>query len=151
MGEFGFYHLTRQPLERALPTLLETVLRRGHRVVLMTGSMDRVEALNGHLWTYEQHAWLPHGSSRDSHAAEQPVYLTTAEENPNGADVLVLVDGVSPAFMAGFARVVDMFDGRDDDQVAAARERWRAAMAAGHKLTYWQQGEAGGWEKKAEG
>ena len=151
MTEVGFYHLTRQPLERALPALLEKVLQRGLRAVLIAGSTDRVEALNGLLWTYEQQAWLPHGSSRDPFREEQPVYLTTAEENPNRASVLVAVDGVRPAFLDSFERAVDMFDGRDEAEVAAARERWRTYKAAGHRLTYWQQSEAGGWEKKAEG
>ncbi len=32
--------------------------------------------------------------------------------------------------------------------VAAARLRWTAAKAAGHQVTYWQQGERG-WQKKA--
>ena len=151
MTEVGFYHLTRQPLERALPALLEKVLQRGLRAVLIAGSTDRVEALNGLLWTYEQGAWLPHGSARDPFREEQPVYLTTAEENPNRASVLVAVDGVRPAFLDSFERAVDMFDGRDEAEVAAARERWRTYKAAGHRLTYWQQSEAGGWEKKAEG
>lgn len=150
MTEIGFYHLQRAPLERALPKLLEKVLERGHRAVLMAASADRVEALNGLLWTYEQRSWLPHGSVRDGYAEEQPVYLTTAEENPNGADVLVLVDGVKPGFADSFARVVDMFDGRDEEQVAAARGRWRAYKEAGFDLTYWQQTETGGWQKKAE-
>jgi DNA polymerase-3 subunit chi len=44
--------------------------------------------------------------------------------------------------------VLDLFDGGDEVAVAAARERWRAAKAAGHDLAYWQQGPRG-WEKKA--
>ena len=150
MSEIGFYHLTRQPLERALPSLLERVLERGHRAVLMAASVERVEALNGLLWTYEERSWLPHGSARDGQAGWQPIYLTTTEENPNGADVLVLIEGLRPGFVDRFARVLDMFDGRDEAQVAAARERWREWKAAGHQLTYWRQGEAGGWEKKAD-
>jgi len=149
--EIGFYQLQRAPLERALPKLLEKVLERGHRAVLMAGSVDRIEALNGLLWTYEQRSWLPHGSARDGHPELQPVYLTTQEENPNDADVLVLVDGVQPGFIAGFARVVDMFDGRDEEQLAAARARWRSYKEAGFALTYWQQTEAGGWDRKVDG
>jgi DNA polymerase-3 subunit chi len=44
--------------------------------------------------------------------------------------------------------VLDLFDGQDPEAVAAARRRWSAAKAAGHALSYWQQGDRG-WEKKA--
>ena len=43
-----------------------------------------------------------------------------------------------------------MFDGRDEEIVARARERWAAYKAAGYKMTYWQQEERGGWQVKAE-
>ena len=150
MTEIGFYHLQQAPLERALPKLLERVLEGGHKAVLIAGSTERVEALNGLLWTYEQRSWLPHGSIRDGNAELQPIYLTADEENPNEADVLVVVDGLEPGFIANFARAVDMVDGRDEDAVSAARKRWLTYKSAGHGLTYWQQTDAGGWEKKAE-
>ncbi len=41
----------------------------------------------------------------------------------------------------------DLFDGADAAAVAAARLRWAEAKAAGHALTYWQQGERG-WERR---
>ena len=148
MTEVGFYHLQRAPLERALPKLLEKVLQAGHRAVLMAGSDERLEALDSLLWIYEQRSWLPHGTAAAGYAAEQPVYLTTAEENPNQADVLVLVDGVRPEFVGRFERVLDMFDGRDDAAVQAARERWSDYKANDFTVTYWQQIERG-WEKKA--
>ena len=47
-------------------------------------------------------------------------------------------------------RALDLFDGRDEAAVQAARERWRDYRDAGYPLTYWQQSEMGGWEKKAE-
>ena len=87
MTDIGFYHLQKWPLERALPKLLEKVLETGKRAVVIAGSEDRVEALNGLLWTYNPNSFLPHGTSRDGNAADQPVWLTTEDENPNGADV----------------------------------------------------------------
>ena len=42
-----------------------------------------------------------------------------------------------------------MFDGRDEDALAEARAKWKAARAAGHAVTYWQQTDTGKWEKKA--
>ena len=69
-------------LERALPQILEKVLARGERVVVMAGSSERVEALNAALWTYNDRSFLPHGSSRDGFAEDQPIWLTTAEREP---------------------------------------------------------------------
>ncbi len=150
MTEVSFYHLQRAGLDRALPKLLERVLDRRLRALLVAGSEERVEALNTALWTYDSGSFLPHGSRADGFSAEQPVYLTTdGSDNPNAAQVLVLVDGASHAALSGFERVLDVFDGNDPEAVAAARERWKGLLAAGHALTYWQQGQTGSWEKRA--
>ena len=148
MTAISFYHLQRTSLDRALPKLLEKVLESGHRAVVVAGSEEQVEALGTALWTYEQRSFLPHGSAADGHADRQPVYLTVDDENPNGSDVLVLVDGAASANLDGFDRVLDMFDGHDAAAVEAARARWRDLKEAGHELTYWQQTERGGWERK---
>ncbi|MDA1099334.1 MAG: DNA polymerase III subunit chi [Proteobacteria bacterium] len=148
MTTVGFYHLLHWPLEKALPKLLEKALERGHRAIVLAGSQERVEDLNNVLWTYDDRSWLPHGSSSDGLPGEQPIFLTIDDENPNGADVLVAVDGREPAVAGGFARIIDLFDGRDAAMVAAARQRWRRYLDQGLELTYWQQTETGGWEKK---
>lgn len=150
MTEIGFYHLKTTPLERALPQLLERALGAGHRVVVMAGSDERVLALDALLWTYNDASFLPHGTARDGNAARQPVFLTAADENPNGANMLVLVDGADSAHLDAYRRVCDMFDGNDDGAVAAARERWRRASAMGFELVYWQQ-TANGWAKRGAG
>lgn len=147
MAEVGFYHLLTTPLERALPRLLERALGQGSRVVVQAGSPERVEYLNALLWTYDEAGFLPHGSARDGNAAAQPIWLTDGAENPNGASILFLVDGVAADDLSGFSRCIDLFDGSNPDAVAAARDRWRTASTAGHALTYWQQTEKG-WEKK---
>ena len=148
MAEIGFYHLLSMPLERALPRLLERAQKDGHRIVVQAGSSERVEQLNALLWTYDEAGFLAHGSARDGNAAAQPIWLTHQAENPNGATMLVLVDGVEAGGLEGFSRCADLFDGNDAEAVEAARGRWRTAGAAGHALTYWQQ-TAKGWEKKA--
>jgi DNA polymerase-3 subunit chi len=145
--EIGFYHLRSTTLELALPRLLERAWSQGHRIVVRTASSERVEHLNSTLWTYEEAAFLPHGSARDGNPAMQPIWLTHREENPNGASMLVLVDGLEAEDLQSFARCADMFDGNDGGAVEAARARWRRAREAGHVLTYWQQTPSG-WERK---
>jgi DNA polymerase-3 subunit chi len=147
--EVGFYHLQRTGLERALPKLLEKVLERGLRAVVLVDSEERAESLNAALWTYEQRSFLPHGSARDGFTDEQPIYLTTADETPNGATVLVLVDGTDTTRLGDYDRCLDLFDGNDEAAVSAARARWTAANDAGHVVTYWQQDERGRWQQNA--
>jgi DNA polymerase-3 subunit chi len=149
MTDVSFYHLQREPLEHALPKLLEKALEQGMRALVLTADEDRVETLNTALWTYRQDSFLPHGSAADGPADEQPVYLTTIDENTNGANLLVLVHGAGSAKVGDYDRCLDLFDGRDDDAVAAARDRWKKAKEAGYGVTYWQQSAQGRWEKKA--
>lgn len=149
MTEVLFYHLQNAPLERVLPDLLERSLQRGWRAIVRAGSKERLDALNNTLWTYRDESFLPHGTLEDGPPDLEPILLTTDAENPNGANVLFLVDGAEPGEIAGYERCVLMFDGRDADAVAAARNHWKILKDAGHDTTYWQQSDAGKWEKKA--
>lgn len=147
MTDIRFYHLTTTPLERALPQLLERALGAEFRVVVRAEEAA-INELNTVLWTYRADSFLPHGSGEDGHAAEQPIYLTAEDENPNGATLLAVTDGSTPALVA-YERVLDLFDGSDENAVQAARTRWKAYKDAGHDLQYWQQTESGGWTQKA--
>jgi DNA polymerase-3 subunit chi len=152
MAEYGFYHLTRTPLGQALPKLLGRVLAGGGRAMVRLASPERLEALDAALWTCPDPDWLPHGTPRSGDARRQPIWLTTEDAGPggapNGARFLFLLEGSDSARLDAFDRVLDLFDGGDEAALAAARQRWRAAKAAGHALAYWQQGPRG-WEKKA--
>ncbi len=143
-----FYDLRTSPLERALPKLMEKAMAAGLRAVIR-GTPGQVEALDRALWTYSTHAFLPHGTAADPHPMRQPVYLTAARDNPNGAALLVITDG-SAYGEENFERVFDIFDGTDETALAEARARWKRYREQGHALTYIRQKEDGGWEKTAE-
>mgnify|MGYP003673499086 CR=1 FL=1 len=151
MTEIGFYHLTQTPLERALPQILEKALASGKRTVVRAGSDERVAFLNAMLWTYDPASFLPHGTEREGEPDEHPIWLTASDDNANGAEILVLTDGVEAPDIDGFERCFEMFDGRDPAAVQVARDHWRLYQDKGFGLTYWQQSETGGWEKKADG
>lgn len=147
--EVYFYHLERQPLEQVLPILVERTLERGWKAIVQAGSPERLEAVDALLWTYREDSFLPHGTKRDGPPAEQPVFLTTEDENPNGAGIRFLVDGATIASFKGYQRVVVIFDGHDKLAVDGARAQWKVAKSEGCAATYWQQSSAGRWEKKA--
>src|ERR1700750_1147536 len=147
MAEIGFYHLLSMSLERALPKLLERACAHGHRVVVRAASPERVEHLNAALWTFEEAAFLPHGSARDGNPAMQPIWLTHHAENPNGASMIVVVDGLEVEDLQAFSRCADVFDGNDADAVEAVRGRWRRGRGAGCNLSLC---DAAGWGREEQ-
>ena len=146
MAEFWFYHLERSELERALPPLLEKCLQRGWRAIVRGGADERLDALDATLWTYRDESFLPHGRDKPE---RQPVLLTSQGGNPNGAQVVFLIDGADPGDLTGFERACLMFDGRDQVALESARTRWKDAKEAGIIASYWRESASGKWEKQA--
>jgi DNA polymerase-3 subunit chi len=147
--EVHFYHLQRQPLERALPVLIEKCIERGWRCVVQAASPERIDALDQLLWTYREDSFLAHGTDREDNAAEQPVLLTTREDNPNGSNVRFLVDGATGGDLSSYERAIYLFDGNDPDAVDVARDQWKESQGEGFQTIYWQQDADGRWQKKA--
>jgi DNA polymerase-3 subunit chi len=105
-----------------------------------------LQKLDAALWTCPTPDWLPHGTAATAHPEWQPIFLTLdGAQNPANAAFLFRLGG-APADPAAFTRVFDLFDGNDEEEVLAARARWREAKATGHGLTYWKQEETG-WVK----
>lgn len=139
-----FYHLTETPLEKALPRLLEKAYGAGLKCLVVARDEAQMDQLNQSLWTYQQLAFLPHGSSKDAQPEAQPIYLATTEDNKNSATLFCVTGGAVPE--GAYDRVLDVFDGHNEEAVTAARVRFKTYKDQGHELSYFQQTD-GKWEK----
>ena len=149
MTEVLFYHLQGMTLDGVLPPLIEKSIERGWRVTVQTASEERADALDSHLWTFRDDSFLPHGTWRERDAADQPVVLAVDESNPNASSVRFLVDRAElPVDAATYERLVLIFNGEDDEAVAAARSAWGDCKARGFDVTYWQPDERGRWQRR---
>lgn len=149
MTDIRFYHLQKQTLDQALPLILEKAFNAGHRIVTRLGNAQEVERMNGILWSYKSDIFLPHGSQKNGYADKQPIWLTTENENPNNANVLILTQGVLSDHIDSYDLCCEMLDGRDESSINDARVRWKNYQESGHDVTYWYQSDSGSWEKKA--
>ncbi|KAA9005670.1 DNA polymerase III subunit chi [Histidinibacterium aquaticum] len=151
MGAAYFYHLTRDPLDRTLPVLLDKALAAGWRCEVRGQSREEMERLDARLWLWPEEGFLPHGLSGGPHDARQPVLLTMGEGAKNDPTCVMAVEGaeVSAEEVQGLERVCILFDGGDEGAVQVARGQWARLTAAGCSAQYWSQ-ESGRWEKKAE-
>lgn len=151
MAEILFYHLTHSPLEAMLPDLLQKSLDRGWKVLVRSGSPERLKWLDERLWSGDEASFLPHGLEGGPHDTSQPVLLSTGRGGANAAEILFAVDrAVIDADEVGdFARVCLIFDGNDAEALDAARADWKRLTEAGHPATYWSQ-ESGRWQARAK-
>ncbi len=147
--EAWFYHLERTGLDQALPELLQKTLARGWRALVRTPDPARLEHLDGWLWSFRDESFLAHGLASEPHAERQPVLLTSGSENLNAAQAVFLLDDAEPGPLDGFERCLVLFDGRDDEAVAAARRRWSELKGQSLAVSYWRQSAEGRWEKQA--
>jgi DNA polymerase-3 subunit chi len=145
-----FYHLLSTSRERAVPKLMEKALAANSRVVMLLDSEPSLKRMSDALWTSSQEGFLPHGEARDKQAAEHPIVLALEEANPNGAEILCVLNGSVPASAGSYAKVLDVFDGGDDAETLAARVRWKSYKEQGFALQYVKQQPGGGWKIEAE-
>ncbi len=149
MADIRFYHLERQMLADALPRLMAKVLEASMKAVIKCPDSETLEMLDKAIWTYDAEAFLPHDVAGCKFPEEQPIYLTEGDENPAGANVIVLVNNAACDDMTAYERCLYMFDGRDEVIVDAARADWKKFKEYDIPMSYWQQPMSGGWEQKA--
>lgn len=149
MAEVRFYQLGQRRLEDVLPVMLERTMARKQRAIVRAASQERIDALDVHLWTYSERAFLPHGTDKDGFSARQPVWLTLKDERPNQAEVLFLIEGAEAQDLSPFELVAVLFDGGEADRLQAARAQWKALQGGSHLLSYWEEDAGGQWIKRA--
>lgn len=141
-----FYHLLSTSRARAVPKLMEKVLGSGARAVMLASDDATLKTMSDALWSNDPASFIPHGGVRDCQSSEQPIYLTLADENPNGAEILCVLDGSLPASVSTYSKLLDVFDGSNEDEVANARKRWAYYKEKGFALQYVKQQPGGGWK-----
>ena len=141
----SFYHLTRTPLEKALPKLLEKVLEQGAHAVVLT-PFEKIKVLDDSLWTYRPDGFLPHGTKDSGHPEDHPIWLTDALENPNQSTYLVVTGGLIFPSLEGFTHCLYIFDSNVEAELKEARQAWKITKAT-HSPHYWKQTEQGAWEE----
>lgn len=141
-----FYHLTRLPLDRALPSIARRVVEEGGRLLIVSGDAGERANIDSFLWNPPE-SFLPHAQAGAGDDSLQPVLIGEAAEARNGARNIALVDGRWRDEALAFDRAFHFFD---EEKIAEARLAWRSLGGrSGVERRYWKQNDAGRWEQVA--
>lgn len=151
MAAVLFYHITRNPIEVTLATLLGKSLEAGWRVAVRTGSADQSAHFDTALWKGAEGSFLPHDIAGGDHDADQPILISDRPTGANDPKCLLTLGGAAfdPAEAEGVERLCVLFDGNDPAAMNTARQQWVAVKEAGVKAQYWSE-DSGRWEMQSE-
>lgn len=147
--EVAFYHCLVTSVEEALLTIVEKILSQKERAVIMTPSEARLLFLDQYLWNQKPDSFYPHGTAKDGFCEDQPLYLTNQEIVPNGAQFLILLDGAETKDPCHYKRVIEIFNGGNEEEVCLARQKWQSYKKLDLSLIYFRQNENRSWLKQS--
>ena len=146
--EYWFYHLEASTIEGVLPGLLEKTRQKGWRALVKLPE-GQLKEMDDYLWTYKDDSFLPHGRDDEPLVDQQPITLSASAKMAAGYDAVFLLGGAELDDMTGAQRAMIMINGRSQEDVQRERARWKVLKDTGAVLSYYQQNDRGGWEKKA--
>lgn len=153
MTSWWFYHLRQRPCEHALAQLLEKCLERGWRAVVEIDDQRQLDALNTALWTYDDAAFLPHGSAADGFAEDQPIYLTLDKDNPNQAAVRFYIGAALPArdqiaaLTADYQRLIAIISENSHGEMVKVDQLRDGLKNNAIDVTCWRDNGKEGWSR----
>jgi DNA polymerase-3 subunit chi len=141
-----FYQLTRDPADRLVSRLAQKIWADGQRLLIVTAVDAAAQQLSDALWAAGEEQFLAHALASDADAAHAPIIIGDSMDAANGADHMVIADGIWRDPAADCQRLFFLFT---PDQVAAARASWRNLSANNDaQRHYWRQ-EGRGWQQVA--
>ena len=148
MTEIRFYHLQTQSLENALPEILEKALEREFKIIIKASTKEEVKLIDKFLWTSKSNDFIPHGYKKNRHETDQPIWITTKDENLNNANMLVLINEASSDNIDDMDLCCKIFDSNNTTALEQSRSSWKEFKDKDYELTYWQQDKNGKWSKR---
>jgi DNA polymerase-3 subunit chi len=121
-----FIKLDRPERAQFLCELAEEYCLTGQRVLVMVQDDNQGVTLDRFMWTWKKGAFMPHVYQNGSvECHEESVVIIAEEENPNGAQVLLMGAPCSLEFIQHFGQVVDFAEAFDEARLKASRERFK--------------------------
>lgn len=143
--EINIYHVFDGNLVTSVVRLLEKVYLSEKQCIFFSPVVERVKTIDRALWTFSTNAFIPHGDKSAGFCEQQPIYFTDCADNPNNANVLLVMDTFEyENFSGDFEKIMFVFE--DVSQINAAEACYQVLKKSHENVNYWKQSR-NGWEK----
>lgn len=144
--EVNFYKISENEFAKVLPKLLESIMVKGYKIIILGQNDEQINNIDNMLWVYSQLSFLPHATYKDELKEENYIYITnSAEDNIIKANFLaVLADNYFPSQLASFEKYLFFYN---EETVKLAKERVRKISEMGGICNFIAQDKQGQWIK----
>ena len=146
MTEVYFYHSAKFPVDKTIAKLVEKIYGLKMNILIHCEDPSLVPIIDDLLWSYSTKTFLAHATFSDPMPEKQPIYITDKEENPNNSTILLAIGQNTPFFFTSFEKYITIF-GNSDDELKAARTRYKELKNQGLNIKYFKQNDQGAWEQ----
>jgi DNA polymerase-3 subunit chi len=142
MTEVLFYTHVQDKLQTACQ-LSAKALTRQMRVLILTADSALTDKVSRLLWSVPSIGFYPHCRATDKLAPVTPIIVDHVAEPLPHDQVLINLRLETPPMFSRFQRLIEIVS-LDEDDRAAARERYRFYRDRGYEITTHQLGEPRG-------
>ena len=131
MTSIDFYFNAEDRLQVAC-RLAGKAMKQGQRLLIYAPQAETAARLDKMLWTWPATGFVPHCAVHSRLAAETPVLIASADEAPEGCEVLLNLGADCPPHFERFPRLLEVVDAADRE---AGRTRYRFYKERGYKIS----------------
>lgn len=110
--------------------LLEKAYVRGHQVFVYCNTQQDAEALDEHLWTFQEDSFIPHHLQGEGPHPPPPIQIGYDKEPRGFNDILLNRSTTIPSFFNKFRRIIEVI-GAEEDAKATGRTHYRTYQTQG--------------------
>ena len=149
LQNIDFYQLLGGQLDELATQLVEKCRAAGKNVIIYNAPSSS-QSQSEHLWTIRDLSFLAHGIDTDEGQEFAPIWISSdVSQNQIKAEFAILKDGMVPEDLDQFERILVIFDGRDEQALATARQQWKDwSSIYQDKCRYFAKTEEGRWQQK---
>ena len=144
MNRYDFYQILSNEKKKVLYNLICTVLNKNKKIVILS---NQIYFLDNFLWTFNNKSWIPHGIEGDNFSQYNPIWITSKEENPIDAEIIISINGKWINKPTLFKRGLFLFDSDDQYKISFFKKKMKLLLNLNKNVFYWTQKNYKTWNQ----
>jgi DNA polymerase-3 subunit chi len=108
-------------------------VRQKQRLLIYAPEAETASRIDKLLWTWPATGFVPHCALHSALAPETPVLIASADETPDGIEVLLNLGADCPPHFERFPRLLEIVAAHEE-QKASGRDRYRFYRERGYRI-----------------